>query len=364
MKIISRQITLELKLFFREPISVFWTFFFPVIIMVCIGWFFNDPDNSLKIYYFDEDSSISSKKMISITKEENTNILFKKLDALEFQRLKKKNRGEFLLKIPKGFHLSIKKNQVATIELYYNLAYGSNSELFFSKIYQSIPKINSSIASQENILNVNKTNLGIKGIAKLRYIDFLSPGIIAMSVMSTCFFGVGIGITAQREKGQLRRLALTPVNKSKFILAYIFFRYIIVLLQAILLIATGYLLFKVQFYGDIFSLIFVLTVGLLSFISIGYLIASQSKKTEVTAAIANLLFFPMLLLGGVYFPVDNVPEILKPLVNILPLYHLTESLRQVINYGEPFYNLLHHQWMQLGIFVVCFIVTVKLFKWE
>lgn len=364
MKVLLNQLLVELKLFFREPISVFWTFFFPLVIIACIGWFFTDTNNSGSIYYFDEDLSEKSIEFIDIIKEENPDINLKKIEKSKFNTLLNNNKGELVLHLKKDFQNNIEIKKATSIDLFYNHAYGSNSDFFLSSIFQTLPKINIQLFNKPNNIEIKKVNLGLKEQNSLRYIDFLTPGIIAMSVMSTCLFGVGIGITSQREKGQLRRLALTPVDKSVFILSYILFRYIIVLLQAILLIIAGFVLFNIHFHGDIFSLISVLTVGLLTFVSIGYLIASQSKKTEVAAAIANLLFFPMLLLGGVYFPVDNVPDILKPFVEIIPLYHLTESLRQVINYGEPVSALLYHQGIQIIIFGVCFLLTIKLFKWE
>ncbi len=375
MKVLINQIIIEQKLFFRDMMSVFWTFFFPLILLVLIGWFFSKTDRKINIYVYDQDKTARSAEFIKLLNDSDSIKTIPITSSKEYHTLKEFNKGQVILVLKKGFENNINKNSQGTIDLYYNLAYGSHGDDGLTSFYQLLPKLNEKLTNKSIGLTINKMNLGNKG-RPLTYIDFLTPGVIAMSVMSTCLFGVGIVITSYREKGKLRRLALTPLKKSVFILGHIIHRYIVVLLQGLTLIILGYLIFGIKIFGDkgfqgigslfldIISLLVVMTIGLLTFIAMGFMVASRAKKSETSAAIANLLFFPMLLLGGVYFSVENIPEILKPIVNLLPLSHLTIALRQVINYGEPFYTLTEHFIPQLIVMILCFIVSIKAFRWE
>ncbi len=362
MKVLMNQILIEMKLFYREPISVFWTFVFPAVLMIMIGWFFEGNVKQTKLYIYDGDRSSKSIQFIDQIKE-SSEFSVRALKKKEFESKKKDNRGELILLIHKGFQKKINNKQMGELTFYHNLAYGSSGESGIAVFYQLLPSLVSKLTRYPAPLNIQKVNLGTKG-KLLRYIDFLCPGIIAMSVMATSLFGIGIVITSYREKGKLRRFALTPLRKPVFILAHIIHRYFVVLLQGISLIILAFIFFDLKFYGTIFSFLIVLTVGLVTFVSMGFMVASRAKKAETAAAVANLLFFPMLLLGGVYFPLDNIPEIFLPVVKLLPLANLTETLRQVIFYGKPFYQLGDEIFAQLAVMLVCFAVSVKAFRWE
>ncbi len=126
----------------------------------------------------------------------------------------------------------------------------------------------------------------------------------------------------------------------------------------------GIVVFDVHMEGSVFSLLVVLTVGLLAFIALGFLIASVAKTTQTASGIANVIFIPMMFLSGVYFSVEGLPKILKPLVEFLPLTHLIRATRAIFNSGVPLESVLP----QLGILtvwmVVCFALSIRLFRWE
>jgi len=116
--------------------------------------------------------------------------------------------------------------------------------------------------------------------------------------------------------------------------------------------------------GNPLTLFIVLTVGMLAFISIGYAIASMAKTTESASGMANVLFFPMIFLSGVYFSVENIPVYLKPIVAFLPLTHLVHALRSVFNEGASLVAVSPQLLILLIWFIICFLFSVYKFKWE
>ncbi|NIR47259.1 ABC transporter permease [candidate division KSB1 bacterium] len=356
------QLIIEMKLFLRDRQAVFWTFFFPVFLVLLFGYIFSKPDSiKFGVGVVDEDQSEESQELVSAL--EDFPVL--KLEKNSRETILKKlndNDQNIAIIINKGYAESLNDGG-AQIELLYDQAQQQTSRIVVMILQQLVDKMNLSYLNVKPPIEIVQKPMKPE-VGDLRYIDFLLPGVIGMSVVSTCLFSIGMVVVAYREKGKLRRLSVTPLPKPIFIAGQMVNRYFIVLLQAFLLIAIGMLLFKVRMVGNFVDFLSALTVGMLAFIAIGFFIASVANTTETASGIANTLFLPMIFLSGVYFSVEGLPKFLKPLVEFLPLTHLVRAIRAIFNHGLSFFDVLP----QMGILsvwtIVGFAVSVKLFKWE
>ncbi|MDP4171919.1 MAG: ABC transporter permease, partial [Bacillota bacterium] len=89
-----------------------------------------------------------------------------------------------------------------------------------------------------------------------------------------------------------------------------------------------------------------------------------AKTPESAGPIAAFLSFPMLFLGGVFFPIKNMTNFLQPFVKVLPISHLSNALRETMNLGTPITGILPDIFMLLGCLVVSFVIASFTFKWE
>jgi len=360
MRILWGQLKIEMKLFIRDRQTVFWTFFFPVFLILLLGFIFSKP-NSIKfsVGLVDEDQSIQSQQLVTALKQFPV-LKIEPGTKDEILTQLKENEKNIAIIIDQGFGESL-NNGSTQIEILYDST--QIQILQVSILKQIVDQFNWKILNTKPPIQIVKRPVQAKS-RDVRYIDFLVPGIIGMSIMSTCLFTIGMVVVAYREKGKLRRLSVTPLPKHLFIAGQILNRYFIVLLQAFLLLGLGILVFKVQMVGNMLSFLVVLTVGMLTFIALGFVIASIAKTTETASGIANVLFLPMIFLSGVYFSVDGIPKFLKPFVEFLPLTHLVRAIRAIFNHGVSLFDVLP----QLGVLTVwmmiCFALSVKLFKWE
>lgn len=164
-------------------------------------------------------------------------------------------------------------------------------------------------------------------------INYLVPEIIVMALMSTCIIGTIEGFVKEREKGIYRRLSLTPLKRQTLIGGKIVSLYIVVLLQTAVLIGIGgnYLLFWV-----------VLTLGALSFLAMGFALTSLAKNSKSAHPLSMIPFFILMFLGGIFFPVEEMPRFLRPVCNVLPSLHLNDALRMVAaqqqDYSHGYYS--------------------------
>jgi ABC-2 type transport system permease protein len=350
--------------FFREKQAVFWTFLFPLFMIIFFGLIFggsNGYENySVSVGLVNNDNTADSAGFVSVMKAVPV-FQMKTGDQKSLQDRLKKGRLNYILVIPKDF-----KNPDGTFkpfELLYNPEQVNTNMIGLPIFEQMISKMNEMTTKAKPVFSMTKTEVAnVK--RNVRYIDWLVPGILSMSLLSSALFGIGVVTVSQREKGQLRRFAVTPLPKSTFIAAQTVQRFFIVILQAIIIVIVSMLIFKVQMKGSWIALLFILTVGLLAFSAFGYALAARAKKPETTAAIANVFFFPMMFLSGVYFPVEQMPSYLKVIAAAMPLKYLSDAVRMTFFGNETFTELLLPLAVLTGWFIVCFIIAVKTFIWE
>jgi ABC-2 type transport system permease protein len=198
----------------------------------------------------------------------------------------------------------------------------------------------------------------------LKYIDFLVPGIVAMMIMSSNLNGVAGQIASWRERGVLRRMQSTTLKASTFIAAQITARLLLNGSQAVIVLLIASLVFGTNVTGSWALLLFYVVLGTLVFMAIGFIIAGLAKTPESAGPIAGLISFPLLFLGNVFFPVRNMPEFLQPFVKALPITHLSETIREVMNVGAGVTALWGETLILGGWMVAAFIVASLTFKWE
>ena len=200
--------------------------------------------------------------------------------------------------------------------------------------------------------------------SELRYVDFIVPGILAMTLMTSGLLGLSLTFVFYREKGILRRIKVSPLPLSRFLGGEMTADLLMALIQAAVLLAVGMLVFKIHVRGNWLYIIILIILGAASFLALGFLIASITRTLKTAQMAANAVTFPMMFLSGVFFPLSILPGFLVVIAKILPLYYLGDALREVMIRGKG----LGAVWLDIvvlvGMGLVCFAVSIKLFRWE
>ncbi len=197
-----------------------------------------------------------------------------------------------------------------------------------------------------------------------RYIDFLIPGLIGMSLMGGGLWGVGFVTVDMRIRKLLKRLLATPMKKRDFLAGIMLSRMSFMIPEIIVLLLFARYVFGVVNHGSVAAVGILVLVGALMFSGIGLLVASRAETIETVSGLMNLVMVPMWIFSGIFFSSERFPEIVQPLVKALPLTPLNDSLRAVMMEGAP----LASQWLPLAIMVVwgvaCFALALRWFRWE
>jgi ABC-2 type transport system permease protein len=195
-------------------------------------------------------------------------------------------------------------------------------------------------------------------------INYLLPGIIVMALMMVCMTNNAVSITTERDKGIYRRLSLTPLKRRTLLTGHVFVRYLVALVSTVLLIVIGVSVFKADIGGSYLLFWFVLTVGALTFVTLGFVIAALVKNTNSAQALSMAVLFPLMFLGTCFWPLDQMPTFLRPVCEVLPTLHLNDALRMIVVQGAGFFGIWQDLLVMAGWLAGCSAVAVKFFKWE
>lgn len=196
-----------------------------------------------------------------------------------------------------------------------------------------------------------------------RYVDFLVPGLLSLSVMMACMWGISYTIIERRKGNLLRRMVATPMHKGNLLIAHMTARLSVTFIEAALLLLFTYLYFDIRLQGSLIALFLVFIAGNIAFTGIAILFSSRTSNTEIGNAFINLVTMPMTILSGIFFSYRNFPEWTIPIIRKLPLTMVTDSFRSIINEGAGIPQVLGSILLLGAIGVVTFVAGMKIFKW-
>lgn len=195
-------------------------------------------------------------------------------------------------------------------------------------------------------------------------INYILPGIIVMAMMMVCMVNNAVSITTERDDGVYRRLSLTPLKRWTLLTGHVFVRYLVALVSTAILISIGIVVFKAHIGGNHLLFLSVITLGALTFVTLGFVIAALVKNTNSAQALTQAVLFPFLFLGACFWPLDQIPSFLHPVCEVLPTLHLNDALRVIAVQGNGFSGIWQDLLVLAGWLVGCSAIAVKFFKWE
>ena len=165
----------------------------------------------------------------------------------------------------------------------------------------------------------------------IKSVDFLVPGILALAVMSTAFTGQAIATGFERSYGVLKRLGASPLPRSILLSGKTLAVLLVEIVQVALICLVG-LALGWNPHGSAPAVIVLCALATVTFSGLGLLMAG-TLRPEATLAAANGLWLVLLLLGGVVFPISELPAWLQPIAHALPTTALSAGLRHTLTYG-------------------------------
>jgi ABC-type multidrug transport system permease subunit len=191
---------------------------------------------------------------------------------------------------------------------------------------------------------------------------FLGP-VIAFNVMGS-FWGLSAALVMFREQGILRRFHVTPVTATDMLASSLLANFVLTLPTISVEFFLARFIFHVPSLGNLFSLAVLVTVGTVSFGSLGLVVASVTNTMQETQVLNQLIWLPLIFLSGATFPLAYLPDSIQHFGLFLPATYLVTALQSALYQSFPVWKLLI-QILALALWaVLTFFVAAQLFRWE
>lgn len=342
-------LAMRLREYYREPSAGFFVVFFPVVMTLLLGHVLSGakPESfpvGIKQESGDVLPTFWTKIEAELAKQPRLKVLRGDKQTLE-QAL---GRGQIILYLdpshPSGlaYHFDSANRQAAYARLWIDQT------------------LQASQGAQPAITTMD-VNVTAKGS---RYVDFLVPGILAFSVMSTSLFGTGMVIVSNRRENLLKRYLATPMRPSLYILSHVLGRMVMLAVEASALLLTAYLVFDFRIAGSSLLFASVLVVGAAAFTALAIALGARTANVAFMNGLTNVIMLPMMILSGVWFARGHFPDWLHQLASYLPLTALVDALRKIALEGATMASLTRELSMLLGVALAATILATRIFRWR
>jgi ABC-2 type transport system permease protein len=333
---------------FRSPSAVVFSFIFPFIFILVFGFIGNS--DGVPVYkvvigkgcdtanaFFD---SVKASNRIKIVRIDDTT-------ALRTAKVKGKIAGI----------LMISKTGVDTPAFKYTLETSNASSDQWPQLMTVLNALSAKVSDAKYAYRPSfavpdfNYNRDVEELRPYRTIDFILPGQLGFSLLSTGVFGVAFVFFGLRNTLVLKRYFATPIQRSYILLGEALARVMFQMIAAVVIILVGYFAFEFTLVNGVrtlFEMLFLSFLGLLVFMGFGFIVSGLAKNESTIPPFANLITMPQFLMGGTFFSVDAFPKWLQPVSKALPLTHLNTAMRAVAFEGQNLWGVRN----EIGILIL------------
>jgi len=347
MRVVKFLLAKEFKQIFRNKFILAIILVMPVILLLILPLAANYEIRNINISVVDHDHSSYSQNLISkITaskyfKLQSNNSSFE--DALAYIE---DNRSDLILEIPEGFKKNLVRENEQTLFVAINAVNGSKANIGGAYLLSIIQDYNETIRFQW--LQPPKYNHSpVIEIASsnwfnplLNYHFFMVPGILAFMVAMIGGSLTAMNIVKEKEVGTIEQINVTPIKKHYFILGKLIPFWIIGNVVFGIGLVIGWLVYGIVSVGSLFVLFGFVWLFLLAILGFGLLISNYSNTQQQANLIVFFFMLIFILMGGLFTPINSMPDWAKVIANLNPVSYLIEVMRMVMLKGSGWGDVL------------------------
>ena len=362
----------------RHPGRLVSIIAFPIIMILLFGYGMGGEMTDLPIVVVSQSHGDLTDLTLDTIKSTETYHVVEVIDSLD-EGKKRVDAGEVKAAIILPQDYDANTTQQKGVTLYLDSSDQMASQTLESSTQGIFSRISNMVASQTSVstqdadiepsishsLNNFKDDISLhinRIYGNIKYIDFLVPAILGMTIMMSCMMGMGKTIAGERETGELARLFMTPTSVSTVIGGKIAAKLLIELLRALILIFMAVFLFNVSIKGGFLQTFIVLVIGALCFVGFGIMLSSRTSTQEDYVQLSLPFSMPMMFVSGVFYPIETMPWILQKLAYIFPLTYLNNAMRGIMIKGQTLADVWLDLVILLGFTLLFFIIGVKRFN--
>jgi len=204
---------------------------------------------------------------------------------------------------------------------------------------------------------------GIFGRGRAQAVPYLLAEVLALTVMGS-FWGLSVQLVTFREQGILRRFRVTPVGASAMLASSLLSNYFLTLPTIAVEFFLSRSVFHMMGLGNLLSIFVLVTLGTVSFASLGLIVASVTNTMQETQIINQIIWFIFLFISGATIPFPMLPGAVQAFAVFLPATYLVSGLQRAMIDHTGIGSLGAYVASLLGCALIAFLVAAQLFRWD
>lgn len=333
----------------RNRATLFFGFVFPLMFIFAFGFF----------------GSNGQKITVGIEENGQTQAIYRDISQIEGINVQKGNLKDLRNEFAAGKLSAVLASDEKDVTLLVSQANPNQAMIVQSIVTGAVAQENLARSGVRD-LPINLQIVKVAGRA-FRFIDFFLPGMIGFAILATAVNNTAFGLIFLKKTLVLKRIFATPTKALTILLGQGLARVIVALAQTLVIVAAGVLVFDFTLIHGLLTLLSVILlslIGLLAFMGFGLFIAGVATDENSVVPLTNIIVFPQFLMAGTFFPIESLPQVLQPIVNVLPLAFFNSAIRKITTEGVSFDQVLPQL---LGILlwsIIAYIAASRTFKWE
>ncbi len=196
----------------------------------------------------------------------------------------------------------------------------------------------------------------------MRRMDFLLPGLTGLILQVQALLLTAFAIVREREQGTLEQLIVTPIKPWELMVGKILPYVAVAAINLAMVLATGVLVFGMKVTGNLFLMVLLSGIFLVGSLGLGVLISNISRTQIEALYLAVFIILPAVMLSGLIWPRQNMPDLAFYSGYILPLTYYLEILRGILMKGIGAAYLWPWIWPMMLFSVLVFLASVLIFR--
>jgi ABC-2 type transport system permease protein len=296
---------------------------------------------NVSLCVIDRDMSADSRALINQLEGSTFfKIKYSTFSEEEANNLMHRNKCDLILQIPSGFGKNIGTGNPGKVLATVNAINATTAQLSWAYLNSILRDYNM------NILIENAGDLAVASISQiqitnrywynemLNYKYYMLPGILAILVTAIGFLLAGLNLVREKEIGTIEQINVTPVRKYHFIIAKMVPFLIIGLADLALGLLIGKLLFNIPFEGSIGLLFLGSAIFLVAVLGLAIFLSTFSSTQQQFMFVAFFFLIIFVLMGGIFTPIDSMPQWAQRFDLINPMAYLMRINRMVMLKGS------------------------------
>lgn len=329
----------------------------PIIQSLVLGYAVNMDLKYVKTAVVDFDNTEESKSLLSKFFSTDTFEKVAQTNMKEAEDMVLSGQATMIIRIPKGFEANLSRGKDSHIQVIIDATNSVSAGMAAGYVSSVLELFNNDYISK--ITSENK-NIGVVVDFRTWFNDnfesrnFFVPSILAMLIIIISVMLSGMAIVQEKETGTMEQLIVSPITAGEFIAGKCFPFAIVSFIDVILIISIAVFWFKIPVTGSLLLLLISSMLYIFATLGVGLLISAISSTQQQAMMSTFMVIFPMILLSGFAFPIENMPKVIQYITYINPVRYFLVIIRGVFLKGL-YFDSLKIETIILAIQSLCYL---------